>query len=338
MVHPGIVVEMLPILAVQAASPAARADIQPGDQILEVNGEHPGDPVTLAERLRPLRNQLIQIKLRREGVKEAVTKEIRLRTPKWYESSSSLGSAIGVPELGIAFHAGSKAGGVLEPEEKEEFEKAGALFSIRLDNDYHNWAFLVDVLQIVPPSTSVRLDYRRGNEEELRTAEIAPIRLEDLFYPERGFIFQAETDVRVADSVLDMVRLGGRELWDSVTMVYRFLQKLVSGELSTRHLGGPGTILVAAGSNAQEGLSQLLIFLTMLSANLAVVNFLPIPILDGGHMVFLLYEGIRGKPASERMMVGLSYLGLALILGLMVYVTGLDFQRLFTWLGWIAPE
>jgi regulator of sigma E protease len=360
--HMGIVVEMLPIFAVQAESPAARADVQPGDQILEINGELPGDPLTLAERLRPLRNQLVELKLRREGVREIITKEIRLRTPEWYETSSSQGSAIGVPELGIAFHAGNKVEGVLpgsqaekaglrkgdelvsatlvisNADEKEEFEKLGSLYPVKLDEDYHNWASLIDDLQSVPPSTSVQLEFRRGDEDELRTADIAPMHLDGFFYPKRGFIFRPETDVRVADSWAEMVRLGGRELWDSVTMVVRFLQKLVSGDLSTRHLGGPGTILVAAGNNAREGLSQLLIFLTMLSANLAVVNFLPIPVLDGGHMVFLVYEGIRGKPASERMMVGLSYLGLALILGLMIYVTGLDFQRLFTWLGWLAPE
>jgi regulator of sigma E protease len=62
----------------------------------------------------------------------------------------------------------------------------------------------------------------------------------------------------------------------------------------------------------------------MLSANLAVVNFLPIPVLDGGHMVFLLYEWIRGKPPSEGVVVVLSYLGLALILTLMMFVFGLD--------------
>jgi regulator of sigma E protease len=62
----------------------------------------------------------------------------------------------------------------------------------------------------------------------------------------------------------------------------------------------------------------------MLSANLAVVNFLPIPVLDGGHMVFLVYEWLRGKPPSEGVVAALSYLGLALILTLMMFVFGLD--------------
>ena len=73
-----------------------------------------------------------------------------------------------------------------------------------------------------------------------------------------------------------------------------------------------------------RGLGRLLLFLTMLSANLAVINFLPIPVLDGGHMVFLLYELIRGKPPSEHVVGILSYVGLVLLLSLMLFVFGLD--------------
>lgn len=72
-------------------------------------------------------------------------------------------------------------------------------------------------------------------------------------------------------------------------------------------------------------MGNLLLFLTLLSANLAVLNFLPIPLLDGGHIVLLLWEGIRGKPADERVQEVLTYIGLAIILGLMVFVLGLDF-------------
>ena len=69
-------------------------------------------------------------------------------------------------------------------------------------------------------------------------------------------------------------------------------------------------------------MGNFLLFLTLLSANLAVINFLPIPILDGGHMVFLAWEAIRGKPADERVQLALTYCGLLLILALMVWVLG----------------
>jgi regulator of sigma E protease len=109
-------------------------------------------------------------------------------------------------------------------------------------------------------------------------------------------------------------------------MVFRFLQKLGT-QVPINMLGGPGTIAVAAGGAASQGLSTLLIFLTMLSANLAVINFLPIPLLDGGHMVFLAYEGIRGRPASEKLVLALHMAGFVFIIGLMVFVIGLDIQR-----------
>ena len=75
--------------------------------------------------------------------------------------------------------------------------------------------------------------------------------------------------------------------------------------------------------------AEFVFFLGLISVNLAVINFLPIPVLDGGHMVFLLYEKIRGKPASEGVRVGATYAGLALILCLMVFVLYLDISRLF---------
>jgi regulator of sigma E protease len=111
---------------------------------------------------------------------------------------------------------------------------------------------------------------------------------------------------------------------ENLSLVYRFLHKLTSNQISPRLLGGPIEIAKQAGRHAQEGFSRLLLFLTMLSANLAVVNFLPIPVLDGGHMVFLAYELVRGKPPSEGVVAVLSYLGLALILTLMLFVFGLD--------------
>ena len=78
-------------------------------------------------------------------------------------------------------------------------------------------------------------------------------------------------------------------------------------------------------------LGMLLIFLTMLSANLAVLNFLPIPVLDGGHMLFLLYEGLMGKPVNERVAVGLTMMGLCFLLTLMIIVFGWDLYRLPWW-------
>jgi regulator of sigma E protease len=85
--------------------------------------------------------------------------------------------------------------------------------------------------------------------------------------------------------------------------------------------------MMAAASVAEQGPSSLLLFLTMLSANLAVLNFLPIPALDGGHMLFLSAEAVRGKPVDERLQMRLTIVGVICLLSLMVFATLMDIQR-----------
>jgi regulator of sigma E protease len=106
--------------------------------------------------------------------------------------------------------------------------------------------------------------------------------------------------------------------------VVKFLRKLVTGQISVTNVGGPAMIFMVAGNEAKEGIPRLLLFLTLLSANLAIINFLPIPVLDGGHMLFLLYEGIVGKPVNEVWAMRLTVAGLVFILGLMALVLTLD--------------
>jgi regulator of sigma E protease len=141
---------------------------------------------------------------------------------------------------------------------------------------------------------------------------------------ERGLVFEPVYKTMKAGSIAGALRRGLLKAKEDLSMVYGFLGKLTRQQISPRLLGGPIEIAKQAGRSASEGFGRLLLFLTMLSANLAVVNFLPIPVLDGGHMVFLAYEWIRGKPPSEGVVVVLSYLGLALILSLMFFVFGLD--------------
>jgi regulator of sigma E protease len=93
-------------------------------------------------------------------------------------------------------------------------------------------------------------------------------------------------------------------------------------------MSGPISLARVSYILAGEDIWHLLIWMGLISINLAVVNFLPIPVLDGGHMVFLLYELVRGKPAPVGVQVALTYLGLATILGLMLFVIGLDIWRL----------
>ena len=157
----------------------------------------------------------------------------------------------------------------------------------------------------------------------------APVSAKNWFDPQRGFNLEPMTFVQKADSFSQALHLGAQETAAATLVVYRTLHSVGTNKISIRNFSGPLGIIWVALQQARLGFGNLLIFLTLLSANLAVINFLPIPVLDGGHMVLLLYEGIRGKPADERVQEILTWIGLIFILSLMIFVFGLD-------LGWIS--
>ena len=202
------------------------------------------------------------------------------------------------------------------------------------------WPNVQFTLQALPLEMPVKLTLLRfppgptRGPKEGKTVEatVSIVAAKGWFNSFRGMVLQTMSETRKVDSWGDAFVLGLRETKESVQQTATTVRKLATGGVSLTNLGGPGTIFVVATASASAGIARLLIFLTFLSANLAVLNFLPIPILDGGHMMFLLYEGIRGKPASERAMIVLTYLGLAFILTLMLFALGMDLFRGFHWL------
>jgi regulator of sigma E protease len=106
------------------------------------------------------------------------------------------------------------------------------------------------------------------------------------------------------------------------------LRDLFTGALSPRNLGGLLAIGEASGESAQRGAADFLYFLAFLSVNLAVLNLLPIPILDGGHLMFLAIEAVRGRPLSVESRIRLSHVGLIIVVGLMLWANGNDVVRL----------
>ena len=169
--------------------------------------------------------------------------------------------------------------------------------AVKLSDQDRNWPMLTEALQMLPAGTAVDFTIASGNEEHHE--KLVPVAEDDCYVADRGFNFLPIERVRKATTLGQQVSYGLDETTDALTMVYRFLQKLGTGQVPASMIGGPLTIAGAAGQAASAGLSTLLIFLTMLSANLAVINFLPIPLLDGGHMVFLAYEGLR-RPTRQR--------------------------------------
>jgi len=153
----------------------------------------------------------------------------------------------------------------------------------------------------------------------------------------RGFIFLSDTVRQQAHSFREAFLFGVDQTTSFIKRIYLNLSSLLSGRISTKTLGGPVEIASQAFSFAGENFFDFALFLGIISINLAVVNFLPIPVLDGGHMVFLIYEKLRGRPASEMVRTVATYVGLCMILSLMLFVFYQDFQRrgwLPSWMSW----
>jgi regulator of sigma E protease len=149
---------------------------------------------------------------------------------------------------------------------------------------------------------------------------------------DRGLVFQADYQTIQANGIGDAMRLGALRTLRFIKEVYMNLYGMIAGRISAKTMSGPLTIANVSYRFAGEDLWQFLLFLGLISINLAVVNFLPIPVLDGGHMVFLLLEKILGRPVPEKVFAFAMYSGLFLILSLMVFVVWLDIRRLF--FGW----
>ena len=124
------------------------------------------------------------------------------------------------------------------------------------------------------------------------------------------------------------VVLGGLGVYNSSWLILDFLGELFQGDRSTDELGGPLRIAQLAGQTAEQGLHSFISFLAMLSVNLAIINLLPIPVLDGGHLTFLTLEGIMRRPLSLRQREVFQQIGLAMMLLIMVLVTFNDLNQM----------
>lgn len=127
---------------------------------------------------------------------------------------------------------------------------------------------------------------------------------------------------------LDAVGEGLRRTWAMSLLTLDSLKKMLFGELSVKNLSGPITIAKVAGASAESGLGDFLNFLAYLSISLGVLNLLPIPVLDGGHLLFYLIEWARGRPLSERVQGWGMQIGISLVIGVMLLALLNDLSRL----------
>lgn len=133
---------------------------------------------------------------------------------------------------------------------------------------------------------------------------------------------------KVSFNPAEAVVEGLRRTWTMSALTLDSMKKMLIGQLSVKNLSGPITIAKVAGASAQSGLGDFLNFLAYLSISLGVLNLLPIPVLDGGHLLFYLVEWARGRPLSERVQAWGMQIGISMIVGVMLLALVNDLGRL----------
>jgi len=343
-------------------SPAKDAGFQEGDILLSVNGHKLAEPFeengrqlilgpfTLPHYIRRLAGKPVTFEVKREGEPQPITLTATPQLPKTNASTLRIGSPVSADALGLAYNvlntvayvrpesdaakAGLQPGDTIQsvqfmdPNDDKKTERSEKQLQeegkfIQLSGDSY-WVAVHNRIQWSDPNTKFRVTFTHGDNGDEKTADLLATYSDEWSNTSRGFVLQTLQEIHLADSWGEAFILGLRNTKESLFHVSRFLKKLVTGGISPTNLGGPGAIAGMAGHEAMAGIPRLLLFLTLLSANLAIINFLPIPVLDGGHMVFLAYEGITGKPANETLATILSIFGLLFLLSLMVFVVGLD--------------
>ena len=138
------------------------------------------------------------------------------------------------------------------------------------------------------------------------------------------------TRTRVSYDAFTAIPKAAYKVWDLSIFSLKLLGRMIMGDVSWKNLSGPITIADYAGQSAQAGWVTFITFLAFVSVSLGVLNLLPIPLLDGGHLVYYFAEIVKGSPVSERTMEIGQRVGLALLIGLTFFAFYNDINRLFT--------
>lgn len=317
---------------VRPASIVAEAGILPGMEIVGVGGEETGDweSVTYA-LISHLGDDSVKLKLKAANTSYAVDKTLQLAGWKFDPDKESPIGSLGIVPLG---------GKVLPVVEavvpSSASEKAGLQIGDRIkgvDGEaITEWAQFVERVQQSPAQPLQVTVERRGSEMTLTLTPDGKKVKGQLV----GFVGLSPQLVPLPDEYRTLLQYGPlqalwhgvQKTWSLITLTFDMIGKLIGGIVSLDNLSGPISIAKGAGSSADYGLVYFLGFLALISVNLGIINLFPLPVLDGGHLVYFLIEAITGKPVSEKIQEVGFRIGAAILMLLMGIALFNDFARL----------
>ncbi|WP_413043267.1 RIP metalloprotease RseP [Pseudomonas sp. YJ42] len=318
--------------AVEAGSLAERAGLAAGQEIVEINGKPTSGwaEVNLQLIRRLGESGSLEILVRTDGDR---TRRLQLELNDWLkgvEEPDPIGS------LGIRPWRPEIAPVVAQLDPEGPAQAAGVRLGDRLvsldGEPLNEWQQVIDRVKPLA-GRSVQLEVERdGQLVDL------PLTLAERGEGEsrRGYLGAGVAASEWPADMLRSVRYGPveavgeglRRTWTMSVLTLDSLKKMVFGELSVKNLSGPITIAKVAGASAQSGVGDFLNFLAYLSISLGVLNLLPIPVLDGGHLLFYLVEWVRGRPLSDKVQGWGVQIGISLVVGVMLLALVNDLGRL----------
>jgi len=194
------------------------------------------------------------------------------------------------------------------------------------------WSQIRDVIAANADST-LEFELRRNGQALTQSVTLGAQQLEQRRIGFLGVVpyvepYPPEYQFEQRYGVLESLQRGGERTWELMVLSVKMIGKLLTGVVSVNQLSGPVAIAEGAGASASYGLVYFLGFLALISVNLGIINLLPLPILDGGHLVFLTIEGIRKRAVSDRVQEVCYRVGGILIFALMAIAISNDVLRL----------
>ncbi len=317
--------DLVPIIAPPAPdTPAFAAGLKGGQEIVSIDGaptrSWPEISMALAARLGD--SGELRVDTREPGTTSTAAHDLMLlnwqRGVAEPEMFRSLGMVPTLPAVvGTVLDDGPAKAAGLRP-----WDRVVAVAGKPVEQ----WADLVEALRAAPDkSLTVEIE-RDGSRESVELTPAARVAADGGRY---GFIGVSPLMREVRYGFFDAFPMSIRETASKTMMTLDLMKKMVTGLVSTRNLSGPITIAKVAGDSARSGWEDFLRVLALLSISLGVLNLLPIPILDGGHVMFCLAEIAIRRPVPDRIQALGMQLGLALVGGMMLLAFYNDITRLF---------